>query len=307
MTQPIKIGARGSPLSLAQTQLVANQLEALHPGLKTEIVPIKTKGDQLLEVALSKVGGKGLFVKEIEEALLAGAIDMAVHSAKDLPSELPPGLTLGAVPERADCRDVLISRGGWSLENLPPQARVGTSGLRRQAQLLAARPDLVISPIRGNVGTRLKKLEAEFEATLLAAAGLDRLGLNPPGSCFLETSAMLPAAGQGVLALEVRQGDLAIMDLLRPLNHRPTLLALTAERGFLSRLGSGCQLPVAALAKMMGQVMTLDGLIASLDGQRVIRGQKTVELDSSEAAANLGLLLASELLDQGGDKIMEEL
>ena len=306
MSGVLKIGARGSPLSLAQTGLVARELAARHPGLETEIVVIKTTGDRMRDVSLSKIGGKGLFVKEIEEALLAGEIDLAVHSAKDLPAELPDGLGVGAVPERADYRDVLITRAGGGLAGLPQNARVGTSGLRRQAQLLAARPDLKIEPIRGNVGTRLKKLKAEFDATVLAAAGLSRLGVSPPGAEVLETGVMLPAAGQGILALEARVGDLKVMEIITPLTHRPTALALAAERGFLRRLGAGCQLPVAALARCVEGSMTLEGLIASLDGKKVVRGRKTAELDTQEAASNFGHLLATELLDQGGEDIMRQ-
>lgn len=306
MNGVLKIGARGSPLSLAQTGLVAKALEDRHPGLKTEIVTIKTTGDKMKDVSLSKIGGKGLFVKEIEEALLAGDIDLAVHSAKDLPSELPEGLAVGAVPERADCRDVLISRTGCGLNDLPKKAKVGTSGLRRQAQLLAARPDLQIEPIRGNVGTRLKKLKTEFDATLLAAAGLSRLGVSPPGAVTLDTEVMLPSAGQGILALEARVEDLKVMEIITLLTHWPTCMALSAERGFLRRLGTGCQLPVAALANYVEGSMTLEGLIASLDGKKVIRDQKTVELDTLEAASNFGHLLATELMEKGGEDIMRQ-
>ncbi len=306
-TEVLKIGARGSPLSLAQTGLVARALEEANPGLRTEILPIKTTGDKMLYASLSALGGKGLFVKEIEEALQAGEIDLAVHSAKDLPSELPDGLGLGAVPKRADFRDVLVGREMGGLTSLPKGARVGTSGLRRRSQLLAARPDLVIEPIRGNVDTRLKKVRDEYDATLLAAAGLARLGLEPDNAVWLPPEIMLPAAGQGTLALEIRLDDLRTAELTRPLSHRPTALALAAERGFLHRLGSGCQLPVAVLAQQVEQTMVLEGLIASLDGRRVVRAKKTVELDSTEAAANFGKLLATELLGRGGEEIMKEL
>ncbi|MDR2946753.1 MAG: hydroxymethylbilane synthase, partial [Candidatus Adiutrix sp.] len=231
-----KIGARGSPLSLTQTGLVAKALEAANPGLVTEIVAIKTTGDHIQDVPLNKIGGKGLFVKEIEEALLDGRIDLAVHSAKDMPAELPAGLTLGAVPKRANFRDVLISRYPGGLDALPKGAKLGTSGLRRASQMLAARPDLVIAPLRGNVGTRLKKLETEFEATILAAAGLERLGVWPENAVELPVDIMLPAAGQGILALELRLADSRVLDIIAPLNHHPTALSLAAERGFLARL-----------------------------------------------------------------------
>ncbi|MDR1044995.1 MAG: hydroxymethylbilane synthase [Candidatus Adiutrix sp.] len=306
MSDILKIGARGSPLSLAQTGLVARALEEAHPGLKTEIISIKTTGDKMRNVSLARIGGKGVFVKEIEEALLAGEIDLAVHSAKDLPSELPAGLSVGAVPPRADFRDVLITRRPGGLAALPRGARLGTSGPRRQAQMLAARPDLVAEPIRGNVVTRLKKLKTEVEAIILAAAGLDRLGLSPPNSEYLPPEIMLPSAGQGALAVEIRAEDLKIQEFLSPLTHRPTFLALAAERGFLRRLGSGCQLPAAALARYEESSMSLEGLVASPDGRRIIRRGRTVELDSTEAAANFGQLLATEILDNGGREIMAE-
>lgn len=304
---PFKIGARGSPLSLAQTDLVAKALEAAHPGLAAEIIPIKTTGDRIQDVPLSAIGGKGLFVKEIEEALLAGRIDLAVHSAKDMPAELPDGLTLGAVPRRANFRDALISRYPGGLTGLPKGARLGTSSLRRAAQILAARPDLVIAPLRGNVSTRLKKLETEFEATILAAAGLARLNVQPPNATELPPDIMLPAAGQGVLALELREDDVRTEELLAPLDHAPTALALAAERGFLRHLGSGCQLPVAAYAEFEGGSLTLTGLIASPDGRRLFRETMTVEPDSSAAAANLGEFLAARLLAAGAQSIMDDL
>ncbi|MDR0881430.1 MAG: hydroxymethylbilane synthase [Candidatus Adiutrix sp.] len=308
LTSPsLKIGARGSPLSLAQTGLVAQALAAAHPGLVTEIIPIQTTGDRLAGASLAQIGGKGLFVKEIEEALLAGRIDLAVHSAKDLPAELPPGLALGAVPERADFRDVLITARPGGLAALPPGSRVGTSGLRRQAQLLAARPDLRIEPLRGNVATRLKKLAAGLGATLLAAAGLTRLGLWPDHAECLPAAIMLPAAGQGALALEIRALDQRLGPLLEPLNHLPSALALAAERGFLAALGSGCQLPVAALAQWQAGRLTLTALIASPDGGRVERGQKIGEIAAAGEAAACGQSLAAELLESGGREILREL
>ncbi len=303
----LKIGARGSPLSLAQTGLVARAIEEANPGLTTEIVAITTTGDRLSQAKLSLIGGKGLFTKEIEEALLSGTVDLAIHSAKDLPSELPEGLTLGAVPQRADVRDVLISREGCSLAELPKGAKVGTSGLRRQAQLLAARPDLNIEPIRGNVATRLKKLESEFDATLLAAAGLARLGLTPPGAVFLEADEMLPAVGQGILALELRADDSRTKDILAPLNDEATAFALAAERAFLKVFGSGCQLPVAALALWQGGLLKMAGLTASPDGRQVVCGSLKTELNTLAEAQSSGQALGNELLGKGADKIMEGL
>lgn len=302
----LKIGARGSPLSLAQTSLVARMLEEANPGLKTEIVPIKTTGDKMREVSLAQIGGKGVFVKEIEEALLSGKVDLAVHSAKDVPAQLPDGLTLAAVPQRADFRDTLVTRRPGGLEALAEGAVVGTSGLRRQAQLLALRPDLKIAPIRGNIESRLNKVATEVEATLLAAAGLDRLGLNPANGQPLSPEIMLPSPGQGTLALEARLTDLEILETVQAVNHQPTYVCLAAERGFLSRLGAGCQLPVAALARIEGAVMTLEGLIASLDGRRTVREVRTGELDSAEGAANFGKMMATRLLEKGGTEIMKE-
>ena len=307
MTEILKIGARGSPLSLAQTARAAQALQAAHPGLNVEIVPIKTTGDRILDTPLAKIGGKGLFVKEIEEALLAGDIDMAVHSAKDLPAKLPEGLSLGATPARADFRDVLISSAPGGLEGLPAGARIGTSGLRRQAQLLARRPDLEIRPIRGNLETRLKKIGAEVEAVLLAAAGLQRLGLTPPQAVTLAPEEMLPAVGQGVLALEIRQDDARMAELLRLIHHEPTGLALAAERGFLAYWGGGCQLPAAALAEIENGRLGLRALIADPDGRRVIKGRKTCPASATQAEAGaLGQYLAAELAADGGADIMRE-
>ncbi|MDL2260473.1 hydroxymethylbilane synthase [Deltaproteobacteria bacterium OttesenSCG-928-K17] len=301
----LKIGARGSPLSLAQTGLVAAALEKANPGLTTEIIPIKTTGDKMRDVSLAIIGGKGVFVKEIEEALLDGRIDLAVHSAKDMPSELPPGLTIAAVPEREDFRDLLVTRAAGGLAALSKGALVGTSGLRRQAQILAARPDVKIVPIRGNVATRMEKVKDEVEATLLAVSGLKRLGLTPQYAEAMSPEIMLPACGQGILALECRADNEKVLRLAEPIGHRPTMLALAAERGFLNQLGSGCQLPVAALAILSGDAMTIDGLIAAVDGGRIIRGQKKAELDSIAGATNFGKTLAEELLAKGGAEIMK--
>ena len=307
MAETLKIGARGSPLSLAQAGLMVRALMAARPGLTAEIVPIKTTGDKILDAPLAKIGGKGLFVKEIEEALLSGEIDLAVHSAKDLPAKLPDGLVLGATPARADFRDVLISAAPGGLAGLSPGARVGTSGLRRQAQLLARRPDLKISPIRGNLETRLKKTGTEVEAVLLAAAGLARLGLAPYQAVILSPEEMLPAVGQGVLALEIRKDDARMAELLRPLHHEPTGLALAAERGFLAFWGGGCQLPAAALAEVEDGRLNLRALIAYPDGRLILNGLKTgpAGLTMTESAA-LGSDLAAQLAANGGAEIMRE-
>lgn len=305
MIKLLKIGARGSPLSLAQTAQTARALEEA-TGFKTEIVPIKTTGDKMRDVSLAQIGGKGVFVKEIEEALLDGRVDLAVHSAKDLPAQLPEGLVLAATPERADFRDRLVTRAPGGLAALRPGALVGTSGLRRQAQLLAARPDLKIAPIRGNIESRLKKVESEVEATLLAAAGLARLALSPAFSEALEPEVMLPSPGQGVLALEARAGDEKVLAAAAAVTHRPTFLCLAAERGFLNRLGTGCQLPVAALARLDKGLMVLEGLIASLDGRVVIREKRSAAIDEAGPAADFGRALAADLLTKGGLEIMKE-
>ena len=307
MAETLKIGARGSPLSLAQTEGVARALAAAHPGLTLEIRPIKTSGDKILDAPLASIGGKGLFVKEIEEALLDETIDLAVHSAKDLPAKLPDGLELGAVPARADCRDVWVSRTPGGLKGLPPGARVGTSGPRRQAQILARRPDLRIAPIRGNLETRLQKVGAETEAVVVAAAGLFRLGLTPLGAQTMEPSEMLPAAGQGALALEIRVGDGRTAGLIRPLHHPPTALALAAERGFLDFLGGGCQVPAAALAVTDGAELKLEAIIAAPSGTLVLRGRRSAPAGSPPQAAALGRDLAAELLTRGGAEIIKEL
>lgn len=305
MPRLLKIGARGSPLSLAQTNQVAEMLKKNHPGLETQVMIIRTTGDLILDRPLAKVGGKGLFVKEIEEALLAGLIDVAVHSAKDLPSELPAGLGLAAVPPRADHRDVLISRQGGGLEALPPGARVGTSSLRRAAQLLRARPDLEIASVRGNIQTRLGRLGADCHGVVLAAAGLGRLGLVPENASYLEPSAMLPAAGQGSLALEARLDDQAVWALLRAIHHEPSALTLTAERAFLKAAGGSCQAPIAAWACHSGpSEMTLRALIAEPDGSRVFAGNLVF---AGARAQEAGRDLARRLLDQGGREIVERL
>lgn len=306
MPRRLKIGARGSPLSLAQTSLAAEALKAAAGGLDYEIVSIRTTGDKILDAPLAQIGGKGLFVKEIEEALLAGRIDAAVHSAKDLPAQMPAGLCLAAVPERADCRDILISRYPGGLKALPQGARVGTSGLRRQAQLLSLRPDLQITALRGNVATRLAKLESECEATILAAAGLARLGLAPAHATVLEPDLMLPAAGQGTLVLQAREDDKETLALLKLIEHGPSALELAAERGFLRRLGSGCQLPVAALARLAPDALQISGLIASLDGLRLIKDSLRAGPVDIQAAGLLGERLAQNLLEAGGEEIMRQ-
>ncbi|MGQ9687211.1 MAG: hydroxymethylbilane synthase [Desulfobaccales bacterium] len=299
----VRIGTRGSPLALAQTRWVEAELRARHPGLVTELIIIKTTGDKLKDVPLAQVGGKGLFIKEIEEALLAGQVDLAVHSLKDMPAEMPPGCTLGAVPPREDCRDAFISRRYACLGEIPARGRVGTGSLRRKVQILHRRPDLEVVHLRGNVDTRLRKLETEgLDAIILAAAGLKRLGLGHIPQGYLSTSEMLPAIGQGALGLEVRADDRDLLDLLHPLNHGPTQMAITAERAFLARLEGGCQVPVAALGRLENRALVVEGLISDLEGRDMLRDRLA---GPPEEAAALGRRLAEMLLERGGQKILQ--
>ncbi|MBI4798353.1 MAG: hydroxymethylbilane synthase [Desulfarculus sp.] len=300
----LTIATRGSQLALAQARWVAGRLAALHPGLTVDLEIIKTTGDKILDVPLAQVGGKGLFVKEIEDALLAGRAGLAVHSMKDVPSDLPQGLILAAVSSREDARDALVSRRGGGLETVPQGGRVGTSSLRRQAQLLALRPDLVMVPVRGNVETRLKKLTSErLDAVVLAAAGLTRLGLKDVPAHPLEPATMLPAVGQGALGLECRKDDAWVRGLIAPLDHPPTAAAVAAERGFLARLEGGCQVPIAGHAVLDNGIVTLRGLVASLDGRRVVRGQG---LAPPHEARAMGAAVAEEILARGGRAILAE-
>ena len=298
------IATRGSKLALAQANLVARALAERNPGLAAELAIIKTKGDKILDVPLAKVGGKGLFVKEIEDALLEGRAQLAVHSMKDMPAELPDGLILASVTQRADPRDVFISRAGTPLADLPQGARIGTSSLRRQAQLWALRPDFEMVPLRGNVETRLRKMgEQELDGVILAAAGLERLGLDNLSPQPLEPSLMLPAVGQGALGLEARVDDQETLALVRALNHELTAQAVAAERAFLARLMGGCQVPIAGHATVEGGKVKFQGLVAALDGSRVIRagGEST-----PQGAAAMGATAAEEVLAQGGGEILAQ-
>lgn len=302
----VTIATRGSRLALWQAEHVKARLQEAHPGLQVELMRIKTQGDVILDVPLSKVGGKGLFVKEIEEALLNGAADLAVHSMKDMPMDLPAGLILGCVPERETPDDMLLSARYDSLEQLPPDARVGTSSLRRQAQLLALRPDVRVSSLRGNVDTRLRKLlEGQFDAIILAAAGLKRLGLEAPRMRALGPDLFLPAVGQGALGIECRAERRDIVDMLAFLEHRPTRVCVEAERAFLAGMEGGCQAPIAGHAVMRGpDAFHLEGLAAELDGSHMLRRSVAGEADAPEAA---GLSLARALLDDGAADILARL
>jgi hydroxymethylbilane synthase len=301
----IKIGTRGSALALAQAHWVADQISGRHPHCRVELVVIKTTGDKIHDVPLAQVGGKGLFIKEIEEALMTGQVDLAVHSLKDMPAVIPEGLLLGAVPPREDWRDVLISERYASLEEIPPGGRLGTGSLRRRAQLLHLRPDLDIMALRGNVDTRLKKMAAlGLDGLILAAAGLNRLGLDRVRRTPLAETDMLPAVGQGALGLEVRQGDYRLRELIAFLDDPLTHTAVTGERAFLARLEGGCVIPVAAHGRVAGDSLTLEALISDLEGRRYLRDSLT---GPAQEAAFLGGRLADHLLDRGGREILTEL
>ena len=295
----IRMGTRGSPLALIQAQAVAAPLRAL--GADVEIVPVRTEGDRRLEVQLAAIGGKGLFVREIEEMLLAGALDCAVHSLKDLPAEVPAGLTLAAFPEREDARDVLVTREQSRFEDLRAGARLGTGSPRRRAQALALRPDLVVEPVRGNVDTRLRKLESEgWDGVLLAAAGLKRLGVAPRHVQPLDPETFVPAVGQGILAVEARADDRRVQTLLERLDHAPTRACALAERACLARLGASCNSPMAAHAVLDGSSLRMTALVASEDGRKVLRASA---VGAREDAERLGRHIADSLLDQGAASV----
>ena len=279
----LRVGTRGSVLALWQAEWVKSQLLASHQEVSVELVVIKTTGDKILDVPLAKVGGKGLFVKEIEEALLAGRADLAVHSVKDVPAELPKGLHLAVMPRREDPRDVLISRNGAALAQLPEGAKVGTGSLRRSVQLLHLRPDLRIENLRGNVDTRLRKLESEgFDAIVLAAAGIKRLELSHLVSEYLDPEHMLPAVGQGALGIETRIDDAFTNQIVASLAHRETMTTVSAERAFLNRLEGGCQVPIGGHAIMDGDELFLTGMVADLKGVRLVRKQMSGKVQQAE-------------------------
>jgi len=300
VSAPVRIGTRGSALALAQATWLREALGRRYPDRGATLVVIKTSGDRFVDRPLSAVGGKGLFVKEIDEALLADAVDCAVHSMKDLPAELAPGICLAAVPPRADTRDVLITREGIPLAALPPATRIGTSSLRRAALLRHLRPDLVIMPLRGNVDTRLRKLAAgDVDAIVLAAAGLHRLGLTVAHAEALDPAVFVPAIGQGALAIAARADDTA--PLLGWLDDASTRAAITAERAFMHAIGGSCHTPLAAHATVTADALALDALVASPDGTRVLRGDCR---GARLAAADLGRAMADELLARGAAAIL---
>jgi hydroxymethylbilane synthase len=303
--KPLRIATRKSQLALWQAEHVAALLRGAHPGLEIELVPMVTQGDRIQDRSLAAIGGKGLFIKELEVALEDDRADIAVHSMKDLPGDLPAGLTIGAVLERADARDALLTASAGGLDDLPRGARVGTSSLRRQAQLLAARPDLNVEGLRGNVDTRLRRLDGgDMDAILLACAGLIRLGLESRITARLDPKTFLPAVAQGVIGIECRGADSRTLRLVTVLESQDTRIVMDAERAFAHRLGGSCQSPIAAYARLEGGRLLLDGLVAEPDGSRLVRDTVSGSVDDPAA---LGRLLAERILDAGAGPLLERL
>ncbi len=300
----IRIATRQSPLALWQAQFVQSQLQTFHPDLQVELVPMVTKGDIILDTPLAKVGGKGLFVKELELALLEGRADIAVHSMKDVPVEFPEGLGLVTICEREDPRDAFVSNHYDSLDALPEGSVVGTSSLRRQCQLRQQRPDLQIRDLRGNVGTRLSKLDkGDYDAIILAVAGLKRLGLDSRIRVALTPEECLPAVGQGAVGIECRLDDVRTRELLAPLAHDATTLRVAAERAMNMRLEGGCQVPIGSYAELDGDTLWLRALVGAPDGSQMVRGERR---GPSSEAESMGISLAEELLNAGAREILQE-
>jgi len=303
MSKRIVIGTRGSKLAVTQTETIAAQIREVNPDIEVIISQIVTEGDQNWHVQLSNVQDIGIFVKELEEALLQGKIDLAVHSLKDVPTIMPPGLCIGAVSERHDPRDVLISRG-QKLAELPAGAKIGTGSMRRAIQVKACRPDLEVSGIRGNVDTRLRKVsDGEFDGVVSAAAALKRLGWEDKITEYLSIEQFLPSVGQGALAIETRIDDERVAKILKQLNHLPTFYSITAERAFLFALGGGCRAPIAALGAVNGTTLHIDGLISNVSGTKIMRDSEQGSIDE---AKEIGERLAQKLLDAGAEKFLAE-
>jgi hydroxymethylbilane synthase len=301
----LRIATRQSKLALWQAEHVASLLRAAHAGLQIELVKLTTQGDRILDRPLADIGGKGLFIKELEVALAENRADLAVHSMKDVPAELPPGMMLASMLPRADARDAFVSRKYANLDVLPTGAKIGTSSLRRQCQLRALRKDIEIVPLRGNVDTRLRKLdEGEFDAIILASAGLIRLGLGDRITQFLPIEHSLPAVGQGIVGIECREGDQRTLDFVRALNDNTAQICITAERAFSERLEGSCQSPIAGYAELNGESIRLQGLVASTDGRQVFRD--TV-IGKPQDATSLGRALADRMLYAGADVLLREL
>jgi len=304
-SQKIVIGSRGSQLALWQANWVKSQLERLHSNVEINIRVIATSGDKIQDVPLAKIGGKGLFVKEIEEALLVKEIDLAVHSMKDVPMQLPAELVVSVITKRKSPLDALISKNGETLANLPQGATIGTSSLRRSAQLLKYRVDFEIHPLRGNVDTRLRKVEeGKYDAILLASAGLNRLGWANRITEEISHDILLPAMGQGALGIETRLDDTKIYDFISTLNHEQTHYAVSAERSLVGRLDGGCQVPIGAYARVEKGLITLKGLVASLDGEVIYKLENVGPVDD---AINIGQELGAQLLKMGANEILEKL
>lgn len=307
----LTIATRQSPLALWQANFVKDTLEKLYPTMKVELLEMVTKGDKILDTPLAKIGGKGLFVKELENALYEKRADIAVHSLKDVPMVLPEGLTLGAYLERHAPTDAFVSNRYASLDELPDGAVLGTSSLRRECQIAHTKGNLIIKSLRGNVGTRLSKLDAgEYDAIILATSGLERLGLGERIRHELDDELSLPAVGQGALAIECREDDETILQLLAPLNHLATRLCVIAERAMNKTLEGGCQVPIAGFATIDGDTLSLRGRVGSIDGKTLLKSQNAITLthtaDDEQNAENLGKQIAQDLLSQGADQILKE-
>lgn len=304
MREILRIATRQSPLALWQANFVKAELEKYHPNLTVELVTMVTKGDVILDTPLAKIGGKGLFVKELELALLEERADIAVHSMKDVPMSFPEGLGLAVICEREDPRDAFVSNHYASLVELPEGAIVGTSSLRRQCQIMAAYPHLTVKSLRGNVGTRLSKLDnGEYDAIILASAGLIRLGMPERIKSFISVEDSLPAAGQGAVGIETRVNDTRVLNYLAKLNHNPTACCVMAERAMNTRLQGGCQVPIGGFATLNGEELELNALVGSLDGSTIIRASGKAHQRDAE---QLGIRIAEQLLAQGADKILAE-
>lgn len=300
----LRIASRHSPLAMWQAEYVKRRLQTLYPDLQVEILGFKTRGDKILDTPLAKVGGKGLFVKELEEAMLAGEADIAVHSMKDVPMEFPPGLGLAVICEREDPRDAFVSNRYDHPDQLPAGAVLGTSSLRRQCQMRERYPELVVKTLRGNVNTRLSKMDAgEYDAIILATAGLVRLEMEDRIRLRLPDTLSLPAGGQGAVGIECRSDDRALIELLSPLHHEESAICVGAERALNRRLEGGCQVPIACYAELQGQRLWLRGLVGSVDGRRMLRDEITGDAADAEA---LGVTLAERLLARGADAILAE-
>ncbi|WP_275100075.1 hydroxymethylbilane synthase [Sedimenticola hydrogenitrophicus] len=305
MSQSLRIATRKSPLAMWQAEHVAELLRREHPGLQVELIGMSTQGDKILDTPLAKIGGKGLFVKELEQGMLEGRADIAVHSMKDVPVELPEGLHLAVIMEREDPRDAFVSNRYSRLDELPQGAVVGTSSLRRQCQLADRRPDLKIAALRGNVNTRLRKLdEGEFDAIILATAGLKRLGFQQRISSYIETEESLPAIGQGAIGIECRSDDARVNALIQPLHDAETACCVRAERAMNHRLMGGCQVPIAGFAVLNHDKLFMRGLVGEPDGSCIMRAE--ISGPAAEAEA-LGIAVAEDLLGQGADLVLKHL